>query len=101
MYKEILDKHQIGQTPEFTLSIISSEVGSLQKCRVYQERFGNHGFIAEESIAIADLMTMVGLLAEQKGLDPVSLAKDGLERFDHRMSEVHRKELERRYGDVM
>lgn len=99
MYKEILEKHGVAQTAEFTLSILTYEVGKLHQLKVYIERFGEAGYIGDEEIELGDVITMAKLLAEQRGYLPDVLEREGLERFDHRISEVRKAELERRYGD--
>ncbi len=94
MYKEILEKYHIEQTPEFTLSILTYEVGKLHQLKVYKERFGSVGYVGDERIELGDTITMAKLLAEQKGYDPLELEKEGLDRFDYRISEVRKKKLE-------
>lgn len=100
MYKEVLEKHHVKQTPEFTLSILTYEVGKLHQLFVYKIRFGEAGYIGDERMELGDVITMACLYAEQKGYNPDELKIEGLERFDHRMSEVKKKELERKYGDA-
>lgn len=99
MYKEILEKHNVKQTAGFTLSILTYEVGKLHQIKVYKERFGTTGFIGDEEVELGDTITMARLLAEQKGYNLSKLEEDGLKRFDERISEVEKKEIERRYGD--
>lgn len=99
MYKEILEKHNVEQTPEFTLSILTYEVGKLHQLKVYMERFGRTGYIGDERIELGDTITMAKLLAEQKGYNPEELEKEGLERFDHRISEVKQAQLRNKFGD--
>ena len=99
MYKEILEKHSVEQTAEFTLSILTYEVGKLHQIKVYKERFGTAGFIGDEEIELGDTITMARLLAEQKGYDLPKLEREGLARFDKRISEVKKAEIEKRYGD--
>ena len=100
MYKEVLEKYKVTQTPEFTLSILTYEVGRLHQLRVYQERFGKTGYIGDEEIELGNVITMARLLAEQKGYSLDILEQDALERFDYRISEVQKAEIERRYGDA-
>ncbi len=99
MYIEILKKHDVGQTPEFTLSILTYEVGKLHQLKVYMERFGSTGYIGDERIELGDSLTMIGLLIEQKGYSIKELEKEGLDRFDYRIAEVKRKQLKTKYGD--
>ena len=99
MYKEILEKHEVEQTPEFTLSILTYEVGKLHQLEVYKERFGEVGYIGDQRVELGDAITVAKLLAEQKGYNPSELEEEGLDRFDHRISEVKKKEIERRFGD--
>jgi len=99
MYKEILEKYGIKQTPEFTLSILTYEVGKLHQLRVYMERFGKTGYIGDERVELGDIITMARLLAEQKGYLPEELEKEGLDRFGFRISEVKKRELEGKYGN--
>ena len=99
MYKEILEKHNVKQAPEFTLSILTYEVGKLHQLQIYKERFGSTGYIGDEEVELSDVITMARLLAEQKGYDLDKLEQKGLERFDYRISEVRQKEIERKYGD--
>lgn len=98
-YKRILEKHSVEQTPEFTLSILTYEVGKLHQIKVYKERFGTAGFIGDEETELGDTITMARLLAEQKGYSLSKLEEDGLKRFDKRISEVRKSEIEKRYGD--
>jgi len=100
MYKEVLEENQVTQTPEFTLSILTYEVGKLHQLRIYKERFGKTGFIGDEKAELGDVITMAKLYAEQRGLDPAKLEVEGLERFRTRIAEVRQKQLEERYGDA-
>lgn len=99
MYKEVLEKHEVEQTPEFTLSILTSEVGKLHQMSYRRFRFGKEGYLGEDRIALSDVITMAKLLAEQKGYNIRELEEEGLERFDYRISEVKKAEIEKRYGD--
>ena len=99
MYKEVLEKHNVKQTPEFTLSILTYEVGKLHQFLVYKERFGKTGYTGDEEIELGDVITMARLLAEQKGYTLDKLEKEGLERFNYRVAEVKQAEIKRRYGD--
>lgn len=99
MYKEVLAKHGVEQTPEFTLSILTSEVGKLHQMYYRRARFGQEGYLGEEKITAGDIMIMIGLYAEQKGYDLTDLHKEALARFDERIKEVKRAELKRRFGD--
>jgi len=94
MYTEILKKVGVKQTPEFTLSILTYEVGKLHQIKVYKERFGSAGFIGDETTELGDAYTMVCLLIEQKGHKVEDLAKEGLERFETRLKEVKLKQLQ-------
>lgn len=99
MYKEVLQKHNVEQTPEFTLSVLTYEVGRLHQLLVYQERFGSSGYLGDEKIGVSDVITMAKLYAEQKGYSTEELEEEGLERFNHRIREVKEAEVKRRYGD--
>ena len=99
MYKEVLERHGVEQSPDFTLTILTSEVGKLHSFKYNKARFGDVGYLGDERIELGDTITMVKLLSEQKGYDPSELEKEGLERFDYRISEVKKKELERKFGD--
>jgi len=85
MYKELLT---VPQTPEFTARVLSYEVGDIHKLMIYQERFGNCGYLGDLKIACADTLTMISLLSEQLGYDLEELKEVGLERFRDRMKEV-------------
>ena len=99
MYKEVLERYNVEQTLEFTLSILTYEVGKLHQLNVYSKRFGTTGFIGDTRAELGDIITMAKLYAEQKGWDPAELEKEGLERFDLKISEVKKAELERQFGD--
>jgi len=99
MYKEVLEENQVTQTPEFTLSILTYEVGKLHQLKVYQERFGRAGYIGDERVEIGEVLTMAKLYAEQKGYNPTELEQEGLDRFKFRVGEVRQAEIERKYGD--
>ena len=99
MYKEILEKHNVEQTPEFTLSVLTSEVGKLHQMYYRRLRFGKEGYLGDEKITLGDTISMAGLLAEQRGCDLEQLKEEGLQRFDERIKEVKEDEIKRRYGD--
>ena len=69
MYTEILDKYEIAQTQQFTLSILTYEIGTLFKLEVYQERFGKVGLIGDFRIELSDAITQACLLVEQTDQD--------------------------------
>lgn len=98
MYKEVLKKHNVTQTPEFTLSILTSEVGKLHQLYYRKCRFGSEGYLGDERITVGDTLAMARLYAEQKGYDISELEKEGLERFDQRIDEVKDAEIKRKYG---
>ena len=99
MYKEVLEKYGIKQTPEFTLSIVTSEVGKLHQFLYRRDRFGKEGYLGDEEITTGDLIVMVVLFAEQKGYDLDKIRREGLERFDERIKEVKEAEIKLKYGD--
>lgn len=96
MYKEVLEKYGVKQTPGFTLSILTSEVGKLHQMFYKRERFGDEGYLGEEKVALGDLLTMAELLVEQKDLNSEELKLEGLERFDERIREVKIAQIKRR-----
>lgn len=95
MYKEILRKHEVKQTPDFTLKVINYELGSVCRNMIYGERFGTTGYTEDKKLEMADLLTQVGLWIEQNGYEVEELKAIGLERFDHRIAEVKKKMIER------
>ncbi len=99
MYKEILEKHKVKQTTEFTLSIITSEVGKLHQFLYRRQRFGKEGYLGDEEITTGDLMLVVGLFAEQKGYDLSKIHREALARFEERIIEVKKAEIESKFGD--
>ena len=100
MYKEVLEENQVTQTPEFTLSILTSGVGKLHQLYYRKVRFGSEGFLGEERITLGDAIVMAKLLAEQKGFDLDELENEGLERFQDRIREVKKAEIRRKYGET-
>lgn len=88
MYKEILEKYGIQQTPECTAEVLSYNVGDILKCMIKAERLGSMGYLGELKVACADVLTMSSLLPEQLGYDLAELKSVGLERFVHRMKEI-------------
>lgn len=101
MYKEMLEQMKIEQTTDFTLSILTYEVGKLHQMKIYAERFGQDRalFLGDRRVEMADTIVMAKLLAEQYGYDPEELEDEGLERFRTRLGEIKTAELERKYGD--
>jgi len=99
LYKEVLEENSVKQTPDFTLSILSYEVGKLHQIKVYKERFGSTGFIGDERIELGDTITMAKLLIEQKGHNVAEVELEGLERFKKRIKDVKEAELKKKYGD--
>ena len=83
MYKEYL---KVPQAPEYTARILTYEIGDINKCMIYKDRFGK-GYDNELRIAFADSLTMLYLLGEQLGLDMSSVRDDGRERFIERQKE--------------
>ena len=88
MYKEILEKHGVKQTPEFTARVLSYEIGDIHKILIYMERFGNTGYLGELKLACADIVTQINLFSEQNSFNLEDLKIIGLERFDYRIGEV-------------
>lgn len=99
MYQEILKKHGVLQTPEFTLRVLISEVGKLNTIGVYKERFGPSGYQGDEEAETSDLYTQIMLLIEQKGYNLKKIQTEGLERFDHRIGEITRRQLMLKHGN--
>lgn len=99
MYIEVLEKHEVKQTPELTQKILTYEVGKLWQIDVYMERLGSAGYIGDRRRELQDVLTMASLLIEQEGHDLEEERQLGLITFDDRIAEVKKKELERRYGD--
>lgn len=88
MYKEILEKYGVQQTPERTAEVLSYNVGDILKCMIKAERLGSMGYLGELEVACADVLTMSSLLPEQLGYGLAELKSVGLERFVHRMKEI-------------
>lgn len=99
MYKEVLEKHGVKQTPELTQKILTYEVGKLWQIDVYVERLGSAGYIGDRRRELQDVLTMISLLIEQEGYGLEEERQVGLETFDYRISEVRKAELERRRID--
>ena len=97
MYKEVLEEKGIKQTEDFTLSVLSYEIGKLHQIKVYKERFGSSGFIGDEEAELGDALTQICLLIEQKGFSIDKCRVEGFERFQHRIQEVALAELKRRH----
>ena len=93
MYKELLT---VPQTPEFTLRVLTYEIGDLHKLLIYRERLGDAGYIGDTELACADALTMILLFAEQQGYDLDELKELGLERFEERMREVAERQAQGR-----
>jgi len=101
MYTEILKEENVEQTKDFTLSILTYEVGNLHRLKVYTERFGKDRtlYLGDQKIELADALTQISLLVEQYGYDLEELRSIGLDRFKTRIREVKKAELKGKYGD--
>ena len=82
MYKEVLKRHGVTQTSEFTQKILMYECGKLCQIEIYRERFGKSGYVGEYSRELSDVITMLFLLGEQRGEADV----EDLERTADRMA---------------
>lgn len=70
MYKDKLGK---SQSKEFTLAILTYEIGDIAKEIVYKERFGYDKQIANLEAALGDAATMVQLLNEEFGQNQIRI----------------------------
>ena len=99
MYKEVLENNCVEQTSEFTLKILTYEVGKIHQIDVYSERFGDIGYKGDRKVEVGDILTMISLYIEQLGYDLEEIKREGLERLKDRIKEVRKVQLEKEYGD--
>ena len=87
MLRELMpDRTYNFNDPLRTAHVMTYELGDLVKGLVYS--LYSKGHAEEARIALADLVTMSRLLAEQKDWDWEELLADGEERFQYRMKEI-------------
>jgi len=86
--------------PIWTTTIMTYELGSVIRalCKArnkdtWGDEKGAKAYLAEARIELADLLTQAYFLAEQMKWGRRELEKDGIERFEQRMSE-YEKELD-------
>ena len=92
---------EIKLPPWFVEMIIAQyELGDLAKSLMYRWRYGKApGYVGEAQVALADLLTMLRVVAAHNGLDVWVALRDGETRFMERMEKISAK-LEKEGNDA-
>ena len=92
MLKEQLPDNAINKgNPLSTVNIALYELGDVAKCLIYSQYRDKSVYEREARIALADLITVCSLLAEQMDWDWGKIVTDGQERFLERTAEISNK----------
>jgi hypothetical protein len=85
MYREELT---VEQLPEYTLRVLTYEIGDIHKIIIHTERLGRAGYLGEMQAASGDAMTMLNLFCEQENFDIEETRQLGFTRFQERMAQL-------------